>query len=208
MRYVQYGCGMVAPPGWENYDASPTLRFERLPLIGRLYTKNQARFPSGVRFGDIIKGLPVPPASCRGVYCSHVLEHLALLDLRTALRRTLAMLAPGGLFRLVVPDLEFLASEYLASSAANAASQFMRASGLGQELRPQGIRGLMVAWLGNSQHRWMWDYKALSRELVDAGFVDVRRASYGDCTDSMFLAVEDRGRWENCLGIESRRPAD
>jgi hypothetical protein len=58
--YIQYGCGWSAPVEWTNFDASPTLRFERLPLIGSFYTKNKQRFPANVRYGDIVSGLPVP----------------------------------------------------------------------------------------------------------------------------------------------------
>ena len=43
-KYVQYGCGFSAPEQWLNFDASPTLRFERLPIIGSLYTKNKSDF--------------------------------------------------------------------------------------------------------------------------------------------------------------------
>ena len=206
MSYVQYGCGMCAPETWQNFDASPTLQFERIPLIGMLYTKNHTRFPAAVRYGDIVRGLPVRPGSCRGVYCSHVLEHLSLVDLRLALQQTFAMLAPSGIFRLVVPDLEYLPRQNLDSSTDSASSDFMRASGLGQERRARGIRGMVVGWMGNAEHRWMWDYKSLAAELTNAGFVDVRRATFGDCADPMFQAVEDEGRWRNCLGIECKRP--
>ena len=74
---VQYGCGWYAPEGWRNFDASPTLRFERIPLLGRLYTKNTERFPENVEYGDIVAGLPISDNSCQAVYCSHILEHLA-----------------------------------------------------------------------------------------------------------------------------------
>ncbi|MCP5113600.1 MAG: hypothetical protein GY953_22435, partial [bacterium] len=50
--YVHYGCHFTAPDGWLNFDASPTLRFERFPILGRLYTKNESRFPPNVRYGD------------------------------------------------------------------------------------------------------------------------------------------------------------
>ena len=97
--YVQYGCGVFAPEGWRNFDASPTLRFERLPLVGRLYTRNQTRFPVNVEHGDIVKGLPVGRGTCRALYCSHVLEHLTLEDARLALRHTREMLREDGCFR-------------------------------------------------------------------------------------------------------------
>lgn len=50
--YVQFGCGLCAPPGWLNFDASPTPRFERLPLLGRSYTRNAARFLARLESGD------------------------------------------------------------------------------------------------------------------------------------------------------------
>jgi len=111
-EYIQYRCGWSAPAGWRNFDASPTLRFERLPLIGKIYTKNKARFPDNVEYGDIVKGLPVKDSSCEAVYCSHVLEHLSCEDFRRALKNTFEMLGSGGVYRLVVPDLEHYIQNY------------------------------------------------------------------------------------------------
>lgn len=199
---VQYGCHHVAPAGWLNYDASPTLRFERLPLIGRLYTRNAARFPDAVRYGDIVKGLPVGPGSCSAVYCSHVLEHLALNDFRRALVNSRAMLRPGGLFRLVMPDLEHCARAYLHDPADDAAITFIQETMLGLEDRPRSLKQIAVAALGNSNHLWLWDFKATRKELLAAGFTAIRRAEFGDSADARFSAVEDRERWTNNLGIE------
>jgi hypothetical protein len=205
-QYVQYGCGWSAPEGWRNFDASPTLRFERLPLLGRLYSKNRLRFPQNVEYGDIVKGLPIPAGSCSGVYCSHVLEHLSLTDCRTAIRNTWAILQAGGLFRLVVPDLRYSVERYVSNPSSDAAIEFLRETDLGRERRPRGLRGLVFTWLGNSQHLWMWDYKSIHAELANAGFSDIRRASFGDSPDPTFKMVEDQGRWDNCLGVECRRP--
>lgn len=200
-QYVQYGCGWSAPEGWRNFDSSPTLRFERLPLIGHIYTKNDTRFPENVEYGDIVKGLPIPSESCKGVYSSHVLEHLALEDFRIALLNTLKILVPGGVFRLVVPDLEYSARRYVESLSNAAAFEFIRATHLGRESRPRGIKGLAATWLGNSHHLWMWDYTSIQLELAEAGFAGVRRATFGDSSDPMFRTVEKEDRWENCLGV-------
>jgi hypothetical protein len=51
----------------------------------------------------------------------------------------------------------------------------------------------------------MWDYSSLELELEGVGFVQVRRAVYGDSDDRMFDEVESEKRWENCLGIECKR---
>ncbi len=205
-NYVQYGCGWSAPSGWRNFDASFTLAFERLPLVGRLYTKNESRFPENVEYGDIVKGLPVANNSCKGVYCSHILEHLSLNDFRVALSNTYKILQPGGIFRLVLPDLEHSVRDYLDNPSSDAASSFMRETYLGIEDRPRGLKNFIISWLGNSQHLWMWDYKSIEPELAKAGFVGVRRALIGDSSDAMFFAVEEESRWDNCLGVECKKP--
>ena len=75
-----------------NYDSSPTLIYERIPLIGKLYKKNKEFFPSNVMYGDIVKGLPLEENSIEGIYCSHVLEHLALNELKKSLRNIYKLL--------------------------------------------------------------------------------------------------------------------
>ena len=37
--YVQYGCGLAAPKEWMNFDGSPTLRVQQIPIIGALLKK-------------------------------------------------------------------------------------------------------------------------------------------------------------------------
>ncbi len=204
--YVQFGCGFSSPSGWWNFDASPTLRFERLPIMGKLYTKNESRFPTNVEYGDITKGLPVPLESCSGIYASHILEHLSLSDFRIALKNTYRLLHSGGIFRLVVPDLECLTRKYAQSQNIEASATFMRETHLGIEKRPRGLKGIVQTFLGNSSHLWMWDYKALEHELISVGFVGVRRCEFGDSSDPMFKLVEDAGRFVDAVAVESRKP--
>lgn len=201
--YVHYGCGVTAPEGWLNFDASPTLRIQRLPLVGRFARQ---LFPDAVKYGDIVAGLPVKQGSCRAVYCSHVLEHLSLTDFRRALRNSLKILKPGGVFRIVVPDLAASIKAYSESQCDDASIQFMRATSLGIENRSRGLNGLIRDYLGNAKHLWMWDYKSLAVELSAHGFGGIRAASYGDATDQMFSKVEERSRWIDAVGIECARP--
>ncbi len=206
--YVQYGSGFDAPEGWLNFDASPTLLVERVPFVGARLSahikKNPKLFPKSVNYGDIVRGLPVPDRSCAGVYCSHVLEHLSLADCRAALRNTLRILKPAGVFRCVVPDLAHSAAVYLSDASPGAAHTFMRNTALGEETRSSAL-GLILAIFGHSRHRWMWDYPSLAAELLEAGFSRVRRAALGDSEHERFHAVERADRWESCLGVEAVR---
>jgi len=206
-QYIHFGCGLSAPTTWRNFDISPTMRLQRLPAIGRLLQKKRfPTFPENIEYGDITRGLPVPPNSCKAIYCSHVLEHLALDDLRGSLRHIHRYLAPGGIFRLVLPDLEQLAQDYLTSSAPNANSQFMLATGLGRTSRSHRPEQLAREWFGGSHHDWLWDEKGLTAELTAAGFLDIRRATIGDSTELRFADVEDQGRWGHAtLGMECHK---
>lgn len=204
--YVQYGCGLCAPPGWRNFDASPTLRLQRLPLIGRLFAGGEYPvFPANVEYGDIVRGLPVAAQTCKAIYCSHVLEHLALEDLRTALAHTYVYMVAGGIFRFVVPDLERLVQEYSSSSQPGAAISFLERSGLGKKTRPAGIKAGLREWLGSGSHLWMWDFKSIAAELERFGFQGVRRAQLGDSEEPRFGEVEEVDRWRSCLGVECNR---
>jgi hypothetical protein len=206
--YVQFGCGWNAPEAWTNFDASLTLKWERTPLVGRLYTKNSQRFPSNVRWGDIVRGLPIASESCRGIYASHVLEHLALDDFHKALDNTRTYLVPGGIFRLVVPSLEWAAKEYvrrLESGQANANAFFLQETRLGSQAGVRNPLAFVHRWLNTSSHLWMWDHLSITQALEFHGFKRVRPCQFGDCEDSMFALVEDRSRFENAVCVESVR---
>lgn len=203
-KYIQYGCGFSAPQGWTNYDASPTLRFERLPVIGKIYIRNSQRFPDNVKYGDIVKGLPEQPNSCDGVYCSHVLEHLAYNDFIKAIKNTYLILKPGGLFRGVVPDLKAAAVYYIENFGTEPAPAniFMQNTMLGIEERGTNMFSLAKNMFGNSKHLWMWDYKTLKHELEKVGFKNIRPCVMGDSTDPNFGVVEEESRFYNAAAFE------
>jgi hypothetical protein len=152
--------------------------------------------------------LPIEPNSCSGVYASHVLEHLSLEDFAIALENTIKILKPSGLFRIIVPDLEIAAKNYLSSESETASIDFLKSTILGVEGRPRGYQGLIRSFLANSNHLWMWDYKSLKYELQKVGFVQIRKANFNDSTDPVFADVEEEGRFIDAVAIECMKPND
>ena len=207
--YIQYGCGLSAPNEWTNFDSSPTLIIQNLPVLGTLLkSKLNIIFPKNVLFGDIVKGLPINDNSCDGLYCSHTLEHISLNDFRKALANSYKILKKGGIFRCVVPDLEFLARSYLDNLDKNdqlASLKFMNSTLLGFIERPRGLKGIISSFLGNAHHLWMWDKKSLSEELKNVGFKEIRICEFNDSEDKMFKYVEDVIRFQNAVAIECRK---
>lgn len=203
--YINYGCGWDIVSDWKNFDASPTLQFERLPILGRLYTKNKSRFPESVYYGDIVRGLPVQDGVVTGIYCSHVLEHLSLEDFRMALKNTYNLLHQDGTFRMVLPDLEFEISTYCNSNRTDRSLEFIKNIGMGVESRQKGLMAALSSLFGNSRHLWAWDFNGIKSELEEIGFKNIRRAYYGDSIDSNFNLAESKDRWINALGVECKK---
>jgi SAM-dependent methyltransferase len=203
---LQFGAGLDGPEQWLNVDASPTLRLQRMPVVGRVLRPwLHPVFSERVVYGDVVRGLGLKDCSVDLVYCSHVLEHLALADCVQALNEVHRLLRPGGVFRGVLPDLALLVRQYLSCRDPDPASAFMRASDLGMEERPRGVVQSLRAALGNSRHLWMWDYPSLAGRLAMAGFSDIRPASFNDSSYEAFRQVESVARWEDGLGFECRK---
>ena len=203
MNYINFGCGLSVVPGWKNYDSSPTLLIQRMPIIRWIFGPFIGpKFPELAIYGDITKRLPEISSGVDVIYCSHVLEHLALQDFRNALQEVYRLLKNGGVFRGVLPDLQLCAEEYLLDSHDDACSRFMNNTSLGIASRGRGFKNFLVNYFGNSNHLWMWDIRGLTKELEAVGFTNIRRATYGDSNYSEFLEVENMDRWSNCLGFE------
>ena len=215
--FVQYGCGLSNPESWHNFDASPRLRIENLPIINFLMRSSGKKlFPDNVKYGDIIKGLPYSPGEVDNIYCSHVLEHLDRKSIKLALDNTFKILKPNGVFRLIVPDLSWRVDEYVRlrdKGQVDAADKLMRSCLLGQEKQKKGIEARVRAMFGNAEHLWMYDENAMRELLMQAGFVNIRRCDFGDSADAVFSTVENRDRFyenngERELAIEAHKPLD
>ncbi|HWA27691.1 MAG TPA: methyltransferase domain-containing protein [Lacunisphaera sp.] len=98
MTFVNIGCGAVFHPAWVNLDSAP---------VG-----------PAVRACDARGGLPFAAASVDVVYHAHMLEHLDAMAARNFLAECHRVLRPGGILRVVVPDLEGIAQSYLRELAA------------------------------------------------------------------------------------------
>jgi predicted SAM-dependent methyltransferase len=91
--YLNVGCGERGHPDWINLDLHP-------------------RRPHTLRHDAAAAPLPFAPGSFAAVYLSHVLEHVPAERASFVLVECRRVLRPGGILRIVVPDLEQIASLY------------------------------------------------------------------------------------------------
>jgi predicted SAM-dependent methyltransferase len=94
MRLINLGCGNTFHSDWTNLDFVST--------------------SPAIREWDLRKGLPFLDESFDACYSSHVLEHLTQNEASRLLSEIQRILKPGGVARIVVPDFEAVAKDYLA----------------------------------------------------------------------------------------------
>jgi SAM-dependent methyltransferase len=158
---LHIGCGKNTLDGWINIDVFPA------PLAL-----------------NVLWGLPFATGSARYIFVSHLLEHLFFpRDVKPFLAELRRVLAPGGIVRIVVPDIEQCIEAYVNNDKnffgnrretwpwwpenPTRLEDFLAYAGAGAE----------PAYLFES-HKYGYDFETLSRVLVDAGFSTIERSSY------------------------------
>ncbi len=210
-RYLlNFGCGSRIHRDWNNVDFSAYAFLRNHTWIARIggmagiiSAKRMSRLESmdaAIVRADLRKGLPYGQDTFDVVYSSHTLEHFPVGLASFLIEETLRVLKPGGVLRLVVPDLEQIAALYQGSverlkKGADGADDSHRAavSMLFEQMvrrEPAGTgeqKGLAKLFdrllLGSAArrgelHRWMYDYYSLAALLESRGIVDTRKLSY------------------------------
>lgn len=94
-RYLNLACGdhFIISTNWINTDWAPKSRY--------------------IKQVDLLKRLPFPSYTFDLAYCSHFLEHISRGQVKSFLDECYRVLKIGGVLRLVLPDFESIAREYI-----------------------------------------------------------------------------------------------
>jgi predicted SAM-dependent methyltransferase len=133
--FLNLGCGEMFHRAWTNVDFRA--------------------FSPEVMAHDLRQPLPFADASFAAVYSSHLLEHFSRPCAPLFLAECRRLLKPGGILRLVVPDLETIAKLYLENlrgalagdPKAAARHQWMTVELLDQMVREESGGEMLKYWM-------------------------------------------------------------
>jgi len=110
------------------------------------------------------------------VYSSHMIEHLPRAKVGPFLREVHRILKPGGMIRIVTPDLRKLAQRYVNGGAAD---DFMESSLLAEDVPETALVLIKQLVVGRRGHHWLYDAPSLCRLLERNGFREARSTEPG-----------------------------
>lgn len=223
--YVNLGSAFRAPDGWINLDRSVNVVIARIPGAaalmlrgGMLAPEQYERFKNGlwrrVYLWDARYPIPLPDAKAAGIYSSHFLEHLDLESAEALLAECHRILVPGGVLRIVVPDMNLIARDYVAAVdriRRGQASPTGRLYFLSEQVEARQVSFEFAAQFFDRDpvrqhefaHKWMWDEFSLRSALEKVGFTGVTVCPYqvGSLPNLGLLDC----RPENSLHMEARK---
>jgi predicted SAM-dependent methyltransferase len=193
---LNIGCGTSGIEGWVNLDNSPSILLSRLPLGRRIFRTPD--WPRDVRRADVRKRIPFPDSSVWCIYSSHTFEHFTYEESRTVARECHRVLRPGGVLRVVVPDLGILVRDYLADSADAMASHRF----ISRLLLTAGLRDIVHA---GAHHKQIFDARSLVHVLREVGFPTPEVSTFGSSRIAQIAEIELESRRSESLYVEATR---
>jgi predicted SAM-dependent methyltransferase len=150
------------------------------------------RKKNGIMEFDFRRPLPLLSESYIQIFTEHTLEHLMPIDANNLLKECNRILAPGGVLRLVVPDLD----RYLDFADGRIPHDKFR--------RYENYCEAIWHLTQNNNHLSVWNYEMLEKLLRDVGFKAIKRSSY-NASNCESLRVDSEGRMWESLYVEASK---
>ena len=137
---------------------------------------------------DLVQGIPCSDGSLEVIYHSHLLEHLSYKDGMVFVENCFKALQPGGIMRVLVPDLELWINNYVQGNNFFF-DEYRKA--LAPEAHLYPTKGsVFMGMLHNHEHKCGYDFDTLKWVLEKAGFERVRRTLVQDSDLPDIVEVE------------------
>ena len=185
--YVNMGCGSNPEQGWVNIDGSAAADIQL--------------------FVEADTVLPFQANSVKAIFSEHFLEHIPLNVGRRFMNESFRVLKPGGIFRVVCPDLDVLASMITNKNGDwKQLAQIYENIG---DFRPNELTcaAQIINWsFYGHGHCNLYNLEQLKKELENAGFTNVKRTPFGESSIADVAIEKRKGEAFYSLIVEAIKP--
>jgi hypothetical protein len=163
--------GLTKRPGWVITNVNATTR----------------------NYLDATRRWPLEDGAVAYVYADNVIEHIPLEAGRAMLAEAYRCMQPGGVIRLITPDIRTHVEMYLAGtdSLDSAAGKHYREMGLTVE-HPIDLVRIPIGSFGHHTG-YVYDFDTLDLELKRAGFHSAVRCELGTSEHADLAGLDQRG---------------
>jgi len=193
MMKLNLGCGQQVVEGWINVDYALGARLAATPVLGatvRALGLFKMRWDPRIHIHDLTKPLPWADDTADVCYTSHTVEHMSRDEGRHLVSEAYRVLRPGGVLRVVVPDLHDVVSRYAGGRLP--AEHFVEELGVLYGSGKGGLRRALAPVV-EFPHKCMYDTEAMCRLLTSRGFVAQGRAAFDSAIDDIRdIEIENR----------------
>jgi SAM-dependent methyltransferase len=166
-------------------------------------------FSANVGYGaDLRYPLLIGEALFDGIFTEHTLEHLNYADVLKILSECHRTLKPGGIIRIIVPDLSIFVENYATGNEAwfrEWEREVLKPRGRSMISRMEALSFVTQEY----GHRSAWDFETMSILLNRVGFADIRKVTFREGSEPRLLLDKDyRDRTMLSLYVEARKAFD
>jgi predicted SAM-dependent methyltransferase len=181
---LHIGCGGNYLKGWFNTDLSPNSRRTRL---------------------NATKRFPFPDNTFDYIFTEHMIEHVPYALGRVMLAECFRVLKPGGVLRVVTPNLKFLLGLYQ-DNEQKINRDYIKWSGelfLGEKA-PHNATSVINNFYRDWGHQYIYDVPVMKDALTKSGFTEIVETEIGKSSHPELQSLEHDERMpEGFLALES-----
>lgn len=157
---------------------------------------------------DLKHGVPASDNSLEVVYHSHMLEHLSNTEGLAFLQECYRVLQPGGMLRVLIPDLGAWCKAYVHGDDFFFDSYRRNILRGDRDLYPTNA-AVFMGMLHNHDHKMGYDFEFLSHRLTTIGFERIRRTLFQESALPEIAEMEfhEPTRTMETLCVECYKPA-